>query len=124
MKPSPTGEAQEVKVKVRINQNGVLLISSAQMIEKKDAQDDGGSGEHDPSQSPADPPSNSDAIQTPSSEPMETQEVWNRFYIFRIPPTDYQSFQKLKEDETIMLILCELILISPSLFLFLTRAKL
>lgn len=73
VKPSTSGEAQEVKVKVRINQNGVILISSAQMIEKKDVQDEGGSGEHDPS--PVDPSSNSDAIQTPTSEPMETQEV-------------------------------------------------
>jgi hypothetical protein len=51
------------------------MVSSAQKFENKDAQDDGGSVEHNPSQSPVDPLPNSDAIQTPASEPMETQEV-------------------------------------------------
>lgn len=65
-----------MKVKVRINQNGILLISSAQMIEKKENQDEqqNGAGEAEP-QSPGDPSPNSDAAQTPGAEPMDTQEV-------------------------------------------------
>lgn len=39
VKPSANGEAQEVKVKVRINHNGLLLVASAQMVEKKEVQD-------------------------------------------------------------------------------------
>lgn len=79
MKPSATGEAQEVKVKVRINHNGILLISSAQMIEKKDAQEDAqnGANENEP-QSPATPDG-----QPPSGEPMDTQQDVSSF-LFRM----------------------------------------
>lgn len=66
-----------MKVKVRINHNGVLLISSAQMVEKKDAQEEqqNGVNENEQPQSPGDPSPTSDAAQTPAGEPMETQEV-------------------------------------------------
>lgn len=70
MKPAATGEAQEVKVKVRINQNGILLISSAQMVEKK-AEEEQLNGENEP-QSPTEPAPEG---QTPSGEPMDTQEA-------------------------------------------------
>lgn len=80
MKPSASGEAQEVKVKVRINHNGILLISSAQMIEKKEVEDDaapkvdaGQAGvEGEQPQSPGDDPT------TPGEaapEPMDVNEV-------------------------------------------------
>ena len=39
VKPAPTGEGQEIKIKVRINQNGIVLISSAAMIERKEVAD-------------------------------------------------------------------------------------
>lgn len=35
IKPTPTGEAQEVKIKVRINANGVIQLTSANLVEKK-----------------------------------------------------------------------------------------
>ena len=77
VKPSPTGEAQEVKVKVRINQNGILLISSAQMIEKKDVQEEQQNGnENEQPQSPTDPSALPETgQQTPGGEPMDTTEV-------------------------------------------------
>jgi hypothetical protein len=80
-----------VKVKVRINQNGVLLISSAQMIEKKDVQDDQNGGEAEP-QSPSEPSPTGDAAQTPGTEPMDTQEVcFASFFSSFFPPTDFIS---------------------------------
>lgn len=77
VKPAVTGDAQEVKVKVRINHNGVLLISSAQMVEKKDVQEDqqNGANENEQPQSPTDPSPTSDSAPTPANEPMDTQEV-------------------------------------------------
>lgn len=36
VKPNAAGESQEVKIKVRINTNGLVLISNATMIDKKD----------------------------------------------------------------------------------------
>lgn len=36
VKPNAAGESQEVKIKVRINANGLLLISSATMVDKKE----------------------------------------------------------------------------------------
>lgn len=39
VKPTPTGESQEVKIKVRINNNGLVLVSSATMVEKKELTD-------------------------------------------------------------------------------------
>jgi molecular chaperone DnaK (HSP70) len=71
VKPSPTGEAQEVKVKVRINHNGILLISSAQMIEKKEANEEQQNAENEQPQSPTEP----NPEGTPGTEPMETQEA-------------------------------------------------
>lgn len=74
VKPALTGEAQEVKVKVRINQNGILLISSAQMIEKKDAaEEQNGANEAEP-QSPTEPSPAQDG-QAPTTDPMDTQDV-------------------------------------------------
>lgn len=35
IKPTPTGEAQEVKIKVRINSNGVIQLTSANVVDKK-----------------------------------------------------------------------------------------
>lgn len=82
MKPSAVGEAQEVKVKVRINHNGILLISSAQMIEKKEVEEDapkpdsanqnGMEGEQPP-QSPGEAPTTPGDGAGP--EPMEVTEV-------------------------------------------------
>lgn len=73
VKPSPTGDAQEVKVKVRINHNGIILISSAQMVEKKEVQDEQGNGaaEAEP-QSPTEAPQDG---QPASGEAMDTQDV-------------------------------------------------
>lgn len=36
VKPNAAGESQEVKIKVRINANGLVLISSATMVDKKE----------------------------------------------------------------------------------------
>lgn len=78
VKPAPTGDAQEVKVKVRINHNGILLVSSAQMIEKKDAPEEqqNGANENEP-QSPTEPSPTGESApgQMPSGDPMDTQEV-------------------------------------------------
>lgn len=35
IKPGPQGEPQEVKIKVRINSNGVIQLTSANLVEKK-----------------------------------------------------------------------------------------
>lgn len=48
IKPTPTGEAQEVKIKVRINANGVISLTSANLVEKKLKEEipiDNGNGE-------------------------------------------------------------------------------
>lgn len=54
------------------------------MIEKKDVQDDqqNGAGESDPTQSPVDASPTPDAAQTPSTEPMDTQEVCHFIVVF------------------------------------------
>ncbi|KAH8270458.1 hypothetical protein KR018_010243 [Drosophila ironensis] len=39
VKPTERGEGQDVKLKVRINQNGIVLISSATLVEKKEAEE-------------------------------------------------------------------------------------
>uniref|UniRef100_A0A6B2EDD3 Putative heat shock 70 kDa protein 4-like isoform x3 n=1 Tax=Phlebotomus kandelakii TaxID=1109342 RepID=A0A6B2EDD3_9DIPT len=39
IKPNSAGESQEVKVKIRINQNGIISITSATLTEKKDKDD-------------------------------------------------------------------------------------
>lgn len=78
VKPSASGEAQEVKVKVRINHNGLLLVSSAQMVEKKDGQEggeqNGNENESQPTpQSPSDDPNASqEQQQNATGEPMDT----------------------------------------------------
>lgn len=35
VKPTPTGEPQEVKIKVRINANGVIQITGVNIVDKK-----------------------------------------------------------------------------------------
>lgn len=50
VKPNEKGEAQEVKVKIRINHHGIVLISSASLIEKKDVDNEGGSDEKEGSE--------------------------------------------------------------------------
>lgn len=48
IKPTPTGEPQELKIKVRINANGVISLTSANLVEKKLKEDipiDNGNGE-------------------------------------------------------------------------------
>jgi heat shock protein len=40
VKPNGNGESQEVKIKVRVNNHGVLLISSATMVEKKEVENE------------------------------------------------------------------------------------
>lgn len=48
IKPTPTGEAQEVKIKVRINAHGVIQVTSANLVEKKLKEEipiDNGNGE-------------------------------------------------------------------------------
>lgn len=48
IKPTPAGEPQELKIKVRINANGVISLTSANLVEKKLKEDipiDNGNGE-------------------------------------------------------------------------------
>ena len=82
VKPSATGEPQEVKVKVRINQNGILLVSSAQMIEKKEVVEENSSAENEP-QSPTEAAPGQEQVPTPTGEPMETQDVSLFFILLR-----------------------------------------
>lgn len=37
IKPTANGDAQEIKIKVRINVNGVILVTSANVVDKKTA---------------------------------------------------------------------------------------
>lgn len=62
VKPNAENESQEVKVKVRVNHNGIVFVTGAQMTEKKEANADN-SAEEPVQQEPQSP------------EPMETQEV-------------------------------------------------
>jgi len=39
IKPTERGESQEVKLKVRINQNGIVLISSATLVDRKEMEE-------------------------------------------------------------------------------------
>lgn len=73
IKPNANGDPQEVKIKVRINQNGVVLVSSATMVEKRESEEPvtppaTANGEQPPSNSPQgeDPPK--------TGEPMDVQE--------------------------------------------------
>jgi molecular chaperone DnaK (HSP70) len=84
VKPSIVGEAQEVKVKVRINHNGIALVASAQMIEKKEAHEAESNGEMAEQQ--ASVPSSSDAQKdqdsvTAPAEPMDTASVEVKYFI-------------------------------------------
>lgn len=45
VKPNAAGESQEVKVKVRIDHNGILFISSASMVEKRETEAENGAAE-------------------------------------------------------------------------------
>lgn len=40
VKPNANGESQEVKIKVRVNNHGILLISSVSMIDKKELENE------------------------------------------------------------------------------------
>lgn len=78
MKPSASGEAQEVKVKVRINHNGLLLVAYAQMVEKKDAQDaeqNGAGNEAEQMQQANSQNSSEPSSQENAAEPMDTTPV-------------------------------------------------
>lgn len=48
IKPTSNGDAQEVKIKVRINNNGVILVTSANLVDKKAAKavEDGSPGDN------------------------------------------------------------------------------
>lgn len=56
VKPNVNGESQEVKVKVRVNNHGILLISSATMYEKKEMENENPNNE----------------AEAPNAEPMDT----------------------------------------------------
>ncbi|XP_032599413.1 heat shock 70 kDa protein 4 isoform X2 [Drosophila grimshawi] len=45
VKPTDRGESQDVKLKVRINQNGIVLISSATLIDRKEQEEAAAAGE-------------------------------------------------------------------------------
>lgn len=74
IKPTANGDPQEVKIKVRINQNGIVLVSSATMVEKRESEE------------PVTPPATANGDQAAQSnspqgeeppktgEPMEMQE--------------------------------------------------
>jgi hypothetical protein len=117
VKPAATGDAQEVKVKVRINHNGVLLISSAQMIEKKDVHDDQQNGVNEPEQpqSPTDPSPTADAAPT---EPMDTQEVsWFSFLSVFFCVDLKSASTTLHLQPTVLLSLCPYSLLKMTILL-------
>lgn len=74
IKPNANGDPQEVKIKVRINQNGIVLVSSATMVEKRESEE------------PVTPPATANGEQPPTpnspqgeeapkaGEPMDIQE--------------------------------------------------
>uniref|UniRef100_A0A0K8TST6 Putative heat shock 70 kDa protein 4-like isoform x3 n=1 Tax=Tabanus bromius TaxID=304241 RepID=A0A0K8TST6_TABBR len=66
IKPNEKGESQEVKIKVRINQNGIVLISSASLVEKKEAVEN-----ENPNEEKETAAQNSQAPSTQGGEPME-----------------------------------------------------
>ncbi|KRF84883.1 heat shock 70 kDa protein 4 isoform X2 [Drosophila virilis] len=45
VKPTERGESQDVKLKVRINQNGIVLISSATLVDRKEQEEAAAAGE-------------------------------------------------------------------------------
>lgn len=100
VKPSAFGDAQEVKVKVRINHNGIILIASAQMVEKKEAQEEqqNGANEAEP-QSPSEPSPTQDAA--PTGEPMDTQDVSHMFRPFKCRLSELSLPQKKKTQKTL-----------------------
>jgi len=89
VKPSEKGDSQEVKVKVRINSHGVLVISNAQMVERKEVPEAEQNGAEQEAAAPQSPttgqPPEAGAAAPPTGEPMETQEVSLRFsYLIRV----------------------------------------
>ncbi len=74
VKANAAGESQEVKVKVRIDHNGILFISSASMVDKREVETENGATEQNDT----------------SGEQMDTQEV-RKFgcvkfvFIFSVP---------------------------------------
>lgn len=86
VKPNAENESQEVKIKVRINHNGIVLISSAQMVEKKDAAEQEAekvateNAQMEAQNQDGQPPTPGQEPQSP--EPMEVQqEVSNVFFV-------------------------------------------
>ena len=77
VKPSASGEGQEVKVKVRINHNGLLLVSSAQMFEKKEPQEGEQNGNESEVAQPQSPTDEANASQESAGEPMDTTAAHN-----------------------------------------------
>lgn len=73
VKPSEKGDHQEIKVKVRINHHGIVLISSASMVEKKELNDEVSNNE---AMNTEEKVQGSDNSVSSAGEPMEvSQEV-------------------------------------------------
>ncbi|XP_055908528.1 heat shock 70 kDa protein 4 isoform X1 [Eupeodes corollae] len=67
VKPNEKGELQEVKVKVRINHHGIVLISSASLVDKKEIDESQSAGDEQQSGEQAAPTS-------ATGEPMEVSQ--------------------------------------------------
>lgn len=64
IKPTSTGESQEVRIKLRINDNGLILVTSANIVEKKAIKE------------PETPPTAENAVPNPENgSNMDTTEV-------------------------------------------------
>ncbi|XP_055592925.1 heat shock 70 kDa protein 4L isoform X2 [Uranotaenia lowii] len=72
IKPNANGDPQEVKIKVRINQNGIVLVSSATMVEKRETEEP----VTPPATNNGEQPANSPQGEEPAKagEPMDIQE--------------------------------------------------
>ncbi|XP_055908529.1 heat shock 70 kDa protein 4 isoform X2 [Eupeodes corollae] len=70
VKPNEKGELQEVKVKVRINHHGIVLISSASLVDKKEIDESQSAGDEQQSGEQAAPTS-------ATGEPMEVSQEGN-----------------------------------------------
>lgn len=78
VKPNEKGEAQEVKVKVRINHNGLVLISSASFVEKKEVENEQNATTEEQQQTQQNATDQQQQQQPQQGEPMEVvQEVCN-----------------------------------------------
>ncbi|KRK01847.1 heat shock 70 kDa protein 4 isoform X2 [Drosophila yakuba] len=68
VKPTERGEGQDVKLKVRINNNGIVLISSATLVEKKEAEEAAAAAEQAASEEKPGEPTNN------AGEPADGQQ--------------------------------------------------